>query len=153
MSTWSLTFRQSVFTWQQSNTFLRVLPTRWLRKPAGIDTERNYATVTLCIASYLSRAAHFPHSTSIWCLLWGWLHGARRLGNCPRASVEPTVRRHLSREECPDTVFVSFVNCRPLTVVTHIRERRRIHCCALWSPNVIVLLLATTGSWRQRDVL
>ena len=26
---------------------VRVLPTRWRRKPAGIDTERNYVTVTL----------------------------------------------------------------------------------------------------------
>jgi len=30
-------------------TFLRVLPTRWRRKPAGIDMERNYVIVTLCI--------------------------------------------------------------------------------------------------------
>ena len=30
-------------------TFLTVLPTRWRRKPADIDTERNYVTVTLCI--------------------------------------------------------------------------------------------------------
>jgi len=28
---------------------MRVLPTRWQRKPAGIDTSRNYATVALCI--------------------------------------------------------------------------------------------------------
>ena len=32
---------QSIFT---------VLPTRWRQKPAGIDTERNRATVTLCHA-------------------------------------------------------------------------------------------------------
>jgi len=31
-------------------TFMRVLPTRWRRKPAGIDMERNYVTVTLSIA-------------------------------------------------------------------------------------------------------
>jgi len=30
-------------------TFLRVLPTRCRRKPAGIDMEQNYVTVTLCI--------------------------------------------------------------------------------------------------------
>jgi len=29
---------------------MRVLPTKWRRKPAGIDTERNYVTVTLCRA-------------------------------------------------------------------------------------------------------
>ena len=36
--------------------FLRVLPARWRRKPAGIDTERNYVTVTLSIAipNYIS---------------------------------------------------------------------------------------------------
>ena len=28
---------------------MRVLPTRWRRKPAGIDMNRNYVTVTLCI--------------------------------------------------------------------------------------------------------
>jgi len=30
-------------------TFLKVLPTRWRRKPSTIDMEWNYATVTLCI--------------------------------------------------------------------------------------------------------
>ena len=29
--------------------FFSVVPTRWRRKPAGIDTERNYVTVTLCL--------------------------------------------------------------------------------------------------------
>ena len=33
-----------------ATNIIRVLPTRWRRKPAGIDTERNYVTVTLCIA-------------------------------------------------------------------------------------------------------
>jgi len=33
----------------EQQTFLRVLPTRWRRKPAGIDTERNYVIVTVCI--------------------------------------------------------------------------------------------------------
>jgi len=28
---------------------MKVLPTRWRRKPAGIDMERNYVTVTPCI--------------------------------------------------------------------------------------------------------
>ena len=31
MSTWSLTYRKSVFKWQELQTFLRVLPTRWRR--------------------------------------------------------------------------------------------------------------------------
>jgi len=30
-------------------SIFRVLPTRWWRKPAGIDTERNYVTVALCV--------------------------------------------------------------------------------------------------------
>ena len=30
------------------------LPTRWRRKPAGTDIERNYATVTPCIYDDLS---------------------------------------------------------------------------------------------------
>ena len=33
----------------QQRTFVRVLPTRWRRKPAGTDVERNYFTVALCI--------------------------------------------------------------------------------------------------------
>jgi len=33
----------------QQRTFLRVLPSRWRRKPAGIDTERSYVIVTLCM--------------------------------------------------------------------------------------------------------
>jgi len=32
-------------------TFQRILPTRWRRKPVGIDMERNSVTVTLCILS------------------------------------------------------------------------------------------------------
>jgi len=28
---------------------LKVLPTKWRRKPAGIDIERKYATVTVCV--------------------------------------------------------------------------------------------------------
>ena len=36
----------------QQLAFIGVLPTRWRRKPAGIDTERNYVTVTACIHGY-----------------------------------------------------------------------------------------------------
>ena len=28
---------------------MRVLPTKWRRKPAGLDMERNYVTVAICI--------------------------------------------------------------------------------------------------------
>ena len=38
-----------IYVISQKRTFIRVLPTRWLRKPAGIDMERNYVTVTLCV--------------------------------------------------------------------------------------------------------
>jgi len=37
----------------QQRTFLRVLPTRWRRKQAGMDTERNYVLVTLYIRTAL----------------------------------------------------------------------------------------------------
>jgi len=37
------------------------LPTRWRRKPAGIDIERNYVTVTLCI--------YEPRSLLLWLLV------------------------------------------------------------------------------------
>jgi len=35
---------------------MRVLPTKWRRKPAGIDMERTYVTVTVCTHSYLLSA-------------------------------------------------------------------------------------------------
>ena len=42
-------------------TFLRVLPTRWRQKPAGIDTERNNVTVILCIPPLMSETTiHIP---------------------------------------------------------------------------------------------
>jgi len=44
-----LTCQQSVFKQHHSNRFLSVLPTRWRRKTAGIDTKQNYVTVTLRI--------------------------------------------------------------------------------------------------------
>ena len=37
---------------------MRVLPTRWQRKPAGIDMNRNYVTVTLCITVWGIWNAH-----------------------------------------------------------------------------------------------
>ena len=40
---------ERVLVTAEYETFLRVLPTRWRRKPAGIDMERNYVTVALCI--------------------------------------------------------------------------------------------------------
>ena len=48
MSVWSLTCQQRAFK-RQWQTILGVLPTRWRRKPAGTDMDRNYATLTLCI--------------------------------------------------------------------------------------------------------
>jgi len=38
----------------REKTFLSVLLTRWRRKPAGIDMERNYVTVILCIQLNIS---------------------------------------------------------------------------------------------------
>jgi len=34
-----------------TESFLRVLLTRWRQKSTGIDVEQNYVTVTLCITS------------------------------------------------------------------------------------------------------
>jgi len=34
--------------------FVRVLPTRWRRKPAGIDVERNYITITLYMLVFVA---------------------------------------------------------------------------------------------------
>jgi len=38
---------------------MRVLPTEWRRKPAGVDMERNYGTVTQCIRLYLISEQNF----------------------------------------------------------------------------------------------
>ena len=47
---------------------MRVLPTKWRRKAAGIDMERNYVIVTLCIAAVDDRlwnfVFHVPNVTS-----------------------------------------------------------------------------------------
>ena len=50
MATLSLTYQQSVFKRYHSDKhFSEFLPTGWRQKSTGIDTERNYVTVTLCI--------------------------------------------------------------------------------------------------------
>jgi len=54
MSLWSLTDQQSVFKRYHSKKHMRVLPTKWRRKPAGIDMERNYVTVTLCFKLFFT---------------------------------------------------------------------------------------------------
>ena len=46
MFVWSLTCQQSVFKRHYSG---KHFPTRWRRKPASIDMDRNYVTVALCI--------------------------------------------------------------------------------------------------------
>jgi len=55
MSAQLLRFQQSVFKWYHSNKHVSLLPTRWRRKPAGIDMERNYVSVTLCVHTALVR--------------------------------------------------------------------------------------------------
>jgi len=39
---------------------MRVLPTKWRRKPAGTDMERNYVTVILCIENAFARTDPGP---------------------------------------------------------------------------------------------
>ena len=36
----------------QLQTSLKVLPTTWRRKPAGLDMDRNYVIIALCTAKY-----------------------------------------------------------------------------------------------------
>ena len=55
----------------EEQTFLKVLPTRWRWKRAGIDMERNYVTVTLCIESrvYLCVVTHddvYLYRAKVW---------------------------------------------------------------------------------------
>jgi len=49
----------------EKQTFLKVLPTRWRRKPAGTDMERNYVTVTLCIRLIMRTRVQPMQSLSI----------------------------------------------------------------------------------------
>ena len=49
--------------WQ---TLVRGLPTRWRRKPAGIDMERNYVIVTLCIRLVQREQAGWTLRTPVW---------------------------------------------------------------------------------------
>ena len=54
MSTWSLTYQQSVFKrYHSDNHFSEFLPTRWRRKSTVIDMEQNYVTVSLRIHLWL----------------------------------------------------------------------------------------------------
>jgi len=53
-------FNRLIKTFNLIETFLRVLPTKWRRKPAGIDMELNYATVTLCITAVHHRSIALP---------------------------------------------------------------------------------------------
>ena len=47
---WSLSYQQSVFKRCHSDKhFSEFLPARWRQKSTGIDVERKYATVSLCI--------------------------------------------------------------------------------------------------------
>jgi len=53
MSTWSLTYQQSVSKRYHSDKhFSELLPTRWRQKSTGIDMEQNYVTVTLSIIRF-----------------------------------------------------------------------------------------------------
>jgi len=52
MSTWSLTSQKSLVSDNTMTNISKSLPTRWRRKPAGINMKRNYVTVTLCITSH-----------------------------------------------------------------------------------------------------
>jgi len=57
-----------ILAMSHSNNNLSVLPTRWRRKPGGIDMERNYVDVTVCISC---RSAKSPlnsrrETTNLW---------------------------------------------------------------------------------------
>jgi len=77
MTVWSL----SISPWKTE--FIRVLPTRWRRKPLGIET----ATVTLCILEWLiylsQRCLRLGNIADVrpFCAVWNFspiTHGARR---------------------------------------------------------------------------
>ena len=92
LSTWSLIYRKSVLKWQQSNNISNSLPTRWRRKPANIDMERNYVTVTLCICNCNTYPIHAfrpdPTKQSCLCRVWlGGMNGFPRMQDCRRQKI------------------------------------------------------------------
>jgi len=46
-----------IYMTSEYQTFLRVFPTKWRQKPVGIDMERNYVTVTLCMEEFFTGEA------------------------------------------------------------------------------------------------
>ena len=64
----------------EKETFIRVLPARWRRKPAGIDMERNYVTVTIDRQAYRQTPHGYidlPHTMQAVPATYGWLVGAQ----------------------------------------------------------------------------
>jgi len=74
MPVWSLACQQSVFQQYQWRMFLRVLSTRWRRKPASIEITLSLLSVTLCIGRCMSALKKHVHSKlpEIFCTLQ-WL--------------------------------------------------------------------------------
>ena len=68
MSVWSLTcHQQSLFKrYHGDQHFSEFLPTRWRQKSTGIDMERNYATVSLCIMCWCYQVG------GEWEITWWW---------------------------------------------------------------------------------
>ena len=65
---------------------MRVLPTRWRRKPTGIDTNRNYVTVTLCMGLATKRQGHeFPNSSH-----WSSIKSPTLAGYCEAGGLSET---------------------------------------------------------------
>ena len=88
---------KAIYATSDRQIFLRVLPTRWRRKPVGIDMERNYVTVTLCIINIITWTTlkkvcvQLPTSADNVTLLALLLNGRR----CP--STSPARRAHSSK--------------------------------------------------------
>ena len=109
---------------------MRVLPTKWRRKPAGIDIERNYVTVTLCISR------HVP----TWFLYTVFLynHHHNSLGHWVTGSTW-----------CRSVQFVKKVNPHPTLITDHFSGPYR----ALGRVCVCVCVLCPDNKFRIKTMV
>jgi len=124
---------------------MRILPTRWRRKPAGVDMERNYVTVSLCMSKSttdihvwlqafltpLLLAARFSSAELVRRLL---LAGAD-IDNCTRV-LEIELCLHISHSiTCYKTAAAIFMNVE-------------VHMCAL---RLTVCVCFLSEKWKLWD--
>jgi len=123
-------------------TFLRVLPTRWRQKPAGVDTERNNVTVILCIPPLMSETTiHIPDRGRV-------QRRGRDLGlrRCSRVAV--------------GRKFNTDWSCGNAEITTRRQIQGRRSCVFFWvrthplfEMNCLLLRLHPTWHWQKSNII